>query len=502
MDAGTDPPAGGHARVAIVGSGFGGLGMAIRLKQAGVDDFVVLEKADDVGGTWRENTYPGCACDVPSHLYSYSFAPNPDWSRAFSPQPEIWAYLRRCARRFGVTPHIRFGTELREAAWDASRRVWRLSTSRGPLTADVLVAAAGPLHHPSIPKLPGLGDFAGRSFHSAEWDHSYDLTDRRIAVVGTGASAIQFVPRIAPAAAKLHLFQRTPPWVFPRRDRAIGELERRLYRTVPPLQRLSRIGIYAMRESTLVNFQHPRVARVLQRLALANLRRSVPDPALRERLAPSYAMGCKRVLLSDDYYPALNRANVEVVTDTITEVRPDAVVTADGAVRGVDTIIFGTGFHVTDMPIADRVRGVDGRTLADAWQGSPKAHLGTTVAGFPNLFLLLGPNSGLGHNSVVLMIEAQLQYVLEALRFLRTRRLAALAPRPEAQAAFVAEVDRRLAGMVWNAGGCNSWYLDATGRNSTIWPGSTMAFRRRLARLRPTDYEVFAPVAEPVEASV
>jgi cation diffusion facilitator CzcD-associated flavoprotein CzcO len=486
-----------HVHIAIIGSGFGGLGMAIRLTRAGFDDYVVLERADDVGGTWRDNTYPGCACDVPSHLYSFSFAPNPDWSQAFSPQPEIWAYLRDCARRFGVLPRIRLGTEVLAAAWDGDRRRWRIETSRGPLTADALVAAPGGLSEPSIPDLPGLAGFAGTAFHSAGWDHDHDLTGRRVAVIGTGASAIQFVPEIQPRVGALHVFQRTAPWVLPRKDRAISPLERRAYRAVPVLQRLSRAAIYGGREAFLLNFRHPRLARAVQRLALNHLRRSVPDPALRARLVPDYTLGCKRILLSNDYLPALTRPNVEVVTDRIAEVRARSIVTADGRERPVDTIIFGTGFRVTDLPIAGRIRGADGRTLTETWGGSMRAYLGTMIAGFPNLFMLPGPNTGLGHTSVVLMIEAQMGHILDALRLLRRRGLVALAPRPEVQAAYSDRIDARLAGTVWNAGGCASWYLDATGRNSVLWPGTTWAFRRRLARLRPDDYDLLAH--EPVE---
>jgi cation diffusion facilitator CzcD-associated flavoprotein CzcO len=487
-----------HVHIAIIGSGFGGLGMAIRLSQAGFDDYVVLERADDVGGTWRDNTYPGCVCDVPSHLYSFSFAPNPEWSRSFSPQPEIWAYLRDCARRFGVLPRIRLGTEVLAATWDGERRHWLVETGRGPLTADTLIAAPGGLSEPLIPDLPGLAGFAGTAFHSARWDHGHDLTGRRVAVIGTGASAIQFVPEIQPRVGALHVFQRTPPWVLPRRDRASSPLERRAYRAVPALQRLSRAAIYGGRETYLVGFRHPRLARAVQRLALRHLRRSVPDPALRARLVPDYILGCKRILPSNDYLPALTRPNVEVVTDRIAEVRARRIVTADGHERPVDTIIFGTGFRVTDMPIAGLIRGADGRTLAEAWGGSMRAYLGTMVAGFPNLFLLPGPNTGLGHNSVVLMIEAQIGHILDALRLLRRRGLVALAPRPEVQAAYCDRIDARLAGTVWNAGGCASWYFDATGRNSVIWPGTTWAFRRRLARLRPDDYDLLADT--PAEA--
>jgi cation diffusion facilitator CzcD-associated flavoprotein CzcO len=489
-------------RVAIVGSGFAGLGMAIRLRRAGIEDFVVLEKADDVGGTWRDNSYPGCACDVPSHLYSFSFAPNPEWTSTFSPQPEIWDYLRDCARRYGVMPHVRFGHELLEAAWDEDVQRWRLRTSQGDLTAQALVLGTGPLSAPSIPDLPGLERFRGRTFHSATWDHDHDLGGERVAVIGTGASAIQFVPRIQPRVGRLHVFQRTAPWIMPRPDRPLRAWERRLYRALPAAQLLMRAGIYWARESFVLGFRHPRAMRLAQRLALRHLRHQVRDPELRRKLTPTYRMGCKRVLISNDYLPALGRDNVELVTDAIREVRERSIVSADGTEREVDTIIFGTGFHVTDMPAAERVRGRDGRTLAEAWDGSPQAHMGAMVAGCPNLFFLVGPNTGLGHNSIVFMIESQCNYVVDALRLMQDRGAAELDVRPEAQAAYNARLQEQMRGTVWTSGGCASWYLDARGRNTTLWPTFTWPFRERTRRLDPAHYELRAPrpVREPVAA--
>lgn len=475
-------------RVAIIGSGFGGLGTAIRLRQEGIRDFVVLERADDVGGTWRDNTYPGCACDVQSHLYSFSFAPNPEWSRSFSRQPEIQAYLRRCAEEHGVLPHVRFGHEVRAAAWDEEAQRWRLDTAGGPVTAQLLVMASGALSDPVVPDFPGLGRFRGAAFHSSRWDHGCDLRGKRVAVVGTGASAIQFVPEIQPGVAELHLYQRTPPWILPRHDRRLGALEHGLFRRVPLAQRLARGAVYLLREGLVLAFRNPRAMRLAQRVALRHLRRSVPDPALRAKLTPEWTLGCKRVLLSSEYLPALVQPNVEVVTEGIAEVREHSVVTADGVERPTDAIVFGTGFRPTDPPLAPHVRGRGGRTLTEAWAGSPRAHLGTTVAGFPNLFLLLGPNTGLGHTSVVYMIEAQIEHFMGAVRHMRRHGVAALEPRPEAQAAFVAEVDARMEGTVWTAGGCRSWYLDATGRNSALWPDFTWRFRRRAARFDPGEY--------------
>lgn len=479
---------GRDVRVAIVGSGFGGLGTAIRLRQEGMDDFVVLERAGEVGGTWRDNTYPGCACDVQSHLYSFSFAPNPGWSRSFSPQPEIQAYLRRCARDFGVLPHVRFHHEVTDARWDDDAQRWRIQTTRGPLAAQVLVMASGALSDPVIPDLPGLERFQGRAFHSARWDHGYDLRGKRVAVIGTGASAIQFVPEIQPRVERLYVFQRTPPWILPRHQRDLGERERGLFRRVPAAQRAARGAIYLAREAFVLAFRNPRAMSVAQRVALHHLRKSVPDSALRQKLTPDWTMGCKRVLLSNDYLPALAQPNVDVVTDGVAEVRTRSIVTADGVEREVDALIFGTGFQPTDPPLARHTRGRDGRTLAQVWAGSPRAHVGTTIAGFPNLFVLMGPNTGLGHTSVVYMIEAQIEHLLGALKHMRAHRIATLEPRPEAQKAFVDAVDRRMTGTVWTSGGCRSWYLDETGRNSTLWPDFTWRFRRRVARFEPAEY--------------
>lgn len=481
-----------HLRVAIVGAGFGGIGTAIRLLQEGYRDFAVFERGGDVGGTWRDNTYPGCACDVPSHLYSYSFAPNPHWSRSFSGQAEIWDYLRRCVDEYGVRPHLRLDHEVNGATWDERAGHWVLETSRGRHTADVLVAATGPFDTPAVPDLPGLASFGGDVFHSARWNHDIDLAGRRVAVIGTGASAVQFVPEIAPLVRRLHLFQRTPPWVLPRADRALSAAERWLFRIAPPAQRLARTAIYWVREAGALAFLRPLYMRLGQAAAARHLRRSVPDPDLRARLTPRYTMGCKRVLLSNDYYPALSRSNVEVVTDGIAEVRPEGVVTADGRLREVDVIIFGTGFRVTEVAIARAIRGRSGHTLAQAWGATMGAYKGITVSGFPNLFLLLGPNTGLGHTSVVLMIESQIRYVLGALRHLRRTGVAAVEPAPEAQRRFLTAVDRRMAGTVWLRGGCRSWYLDATGRNSTLWPGYTWSYRLRTRRFDPSAYLVEA----------
>src|SRR4051812_8364105 len=488
--------------IVIVGSGFSGLGMAIRLKQAGMHDFVVLERAGEVGGTWQANTYPGCACDVPSHLYSFSFALNPDWTQTYSPQPEIWDYLRRCADEYALRPHIRLNTPVESATWLDEERRWEIETPRGSLRARVVVAGMGPLTEPRIPELPGLETFAGATFHSARWDHDFDLAGKRVASIGTGASAIQYVPAIQPQVEQLHVFQRTPPWVMPHSNRPIRDWERRLYRRLPAAQRLVRGAIYAGRELLVLGFvKRPRLMRFVERIARRHMHTQIADPALREKVTPDYTIGCKRILPSNRWYRALGEANVELVTGGVAEVRPRSIVGADGVEREVDAIVFGTGFQVTDIPAAQRVRGRGGVLLDDVWQGSPRAYLGTSIAGFPNLFFLLGPNTGLGHSSMVYMIESQIAHVMAALERMRDRRAETIEIRPEAQARFNADIDRRMGGTVWQTG-CASWYLDRTGRNATIWPDWTWRFRRRAAQLRPDDYalDVRAPAPEPVAA--
>ncbi|GAA4941246.1 NAD(P)/FAD-dependent oxidoreductase [Streptomonospora halophila] len=482
-----------HYRVAVIGTGFAGIGMAVRLKQAGLDDIVLLERAGDVGGTWRDNDYPGAACDVPSHLYSFSFAPNPDWSRSFSPQPEIWDYLRRVAKDYDVVRHIRFGHDVEEARWEPGHGRWRVRTSGGTVTAQFLVSGCGPLADPAYPAIPGLDTFRGSVFHSATWDHGRDLAGRRVAVVGTGASAIQFIPEIQPAVSGMRVFQRTPPWVIPRHDRDITAVERRLYNAVPLLQRLARTCIYWGRETYVLGFaKNLRLLGIVEKLALANLRRGVTDPDLRRKLVPDYTIGCKRILMSNDYYPALDAPNVDVVTEPIAAIEPDAVVTRDGARHEVDTLIFGTGFQVTDSPISHRIRDAEGVLLADRWRRGTdmQAHRGTTVAGYPNLFVLAGPNTGLGHTSQLFMLEAQIGYTMAALRYAHDHGVERLEPRADAQEAYTRWVQDKMRGTVWVAGGCDSWYLNDQGRNTTLWPGFTWDYRLRTSRFDPAGYRL------------
>ncbi len=481
----------GHVRVAVIGAGFGGIGAGFRLRQAGQADFVILERASSVGGTWRDNTYPGCACDVPSHLYSFSFAPNPEWSHSFSRQPEIWQYLADVVDRYGLARHIHLGTEVRQARWDGAAARWRVTTSRGDLTADVLISAAGPLSEPSLPDIPGLADFPGPVFHSARWDSGACLDGKRVAVVGTGASAIQIVPQIQPRVARLVLFQRTPAWVMPRRDRRIPAAEKWLYRHLPAAQRLARLGIYLSRESLVGAFvRHPQLLAMAQRVAARHLAAAVPDPALRAKLTPSYVMGCKRILLSNDFYPALTQPNAEVVASGLAKFDGSTLIASDGTAREVDAVIFATGFHATDVPIAGRIYNASGVSLADAWHGDMRALRGTTVPGFPNLCLVIGPNTGLGHNSMIYMIESQLSYIMDYLATLDRTSAVALDATRSAQDRWCAGIERRLAPSVWATGGCVSWYLNAAGRNPTLWPASTLRFRRETRRLDPSEYRL------------
>jgi cation diffusion facilitator CzcD-associated flavoprotein CzcO len=419
---------------------------------------------------------------VPSHLYSFSFAPNPGWTRTYSRQPEIWDYLRGLADRHDLHPHIRLGHELTGASWDDDEQRWHVHTSRGDWSAQILVDATGPLSHPKLPAIRGLRRFEGKVFHSAEWDHDHDLTGERVAVIGTGASAIQFVPRIAGRVGKLHVFQRTAPWILPHTDRPTTRLERRLYKALPLAQKAVRAGVYAAREFFLLGYiKDRRFATGAERVAKAHLRRQVPDAALRAKLRPHFRLGCKRILLSNDWYPALMRPNVELVTDEISHVHGRTIVLADGSEREVDTIILGTGFHVTDPPTARLVRGRDGRTIAQASQAGIQAYRGATLAGLPNLFKLIGPNTGLGHNSMIYMIEAQLNYVIDALRVMDEGDIATFEIRPEALAAYNAKIQSKMPGTVWMSG-CSSWYLDANGNNTTIWPDFTFRFRHHTRR--------------------
>lgn len=474
----------------IVGSGFAGLGMAIALRRAKIRDFVVLEKAASLGGTWRDNHYPGCACDVPSHVYSFSFAPNPRWSETYATHSEILRYMQEVADRFDVRRHLHFDSEVASAEFDETRGRWIVTTTGGQVyRARVLVAGLGPLSRFSLPQIPGLERFAGKLMHSAAWDHSFDPRGKRIASVGTGASAIQFVPELAKVAEKLHVFQRTPAWVLPRKERAYSAAEKWLFARVPGARFAHRQAIFWSLELRSFAFvREPKLLRWAERWALRHLEEHVADPELRQKLTPNYRMGCKRILMSNTYYPALARPNVEVVTTGIRELRANSIVDDEGVERPVDAVVFGTGFDVHDYLGKLKVKGRGGRDLGDHWaEHGAQAFLGTSVSGFPNLFLLVGPNTGLGHSSIVFMIESQIALVMRCIRELAKKPGQFIDVKPEVQASYNRQLQKRLEGSVWHSG-CRSWYVDAHGRNTTLWPGFSVGFRRATARFHRRDY--------------
>jgi cyclohexanone monooxygenase len=488
-----------HVGVLIIGSGFAGLGAAIRLATEGRDDFLVVERGSEVGGTWRDNTYPGAACDVPSHLYSYSFELNPNWSRSFSPQPEIQQYLRDTAAKYGVVDKHLFDTDVTLARWDAATTRWLVDTTNGAFSADVLVGAVGALAEPALPDIAGIDSFAGEIFHSSRWNHDADLTGKRVALIGTGASAIQIGPELAPEVDRLDVYQRTAPWVLPRGDRPYRRIEKLAFKHVPLTQRLSREAIYWGRELLVLGFAYqPRLLKVVQKIAERHLDRHISDPELREAVTPTWQIGCKRMLISNDWYPMLQRDNVDLVTDGIAEIRPNAIVTNDGTVREVDTIIVATGFHVTDSPTFERIVGVQGRSLADVWADKgQQAYKGAAVHGFPNLLFVIGPNTGLGHSSMVYMAESHINYLASALDEMDQQGLATFDVREDAQRAYNEKLQDRMGSTIWTTGGCASWYMDAHGRNTTLWPGFTFTFRRLTRRFDREAYETTARVDQP-----
>lgn len=474
-----------HTQIIIIGSGFSGLCMAIALKREGIHDFVMLERAHDLGGTWRNNHYPGCACDVQSHLYSFSFEPNPNWSRQFAPQQEIWDYLRRCAEKYEVLPHLRYGANVVASRFDEASATWQVQTEDGrSFSAQVVVSGAGALCNPEIPPIPGLESFAGQAFHSATWRHDVELLGKRVAVIGSGASAIQFVPRIAKQVAKLDYFQRTAPWVLPKPDWRRSEWSKALARRLPLFQKLQRWLTYWLLELRVLGFVvAPKLMKVVEVIGRHHIRKHVADPAKRSALTPTFSAGCKRVLMSNDYYPAMARPNVDIVTDAIDHIVPGGVVTRDGREHPADVLIWGTGFKVQDPVHRGAYTGVGGVDLADAWKavGGPEAYLGINIAGFPNLFMLMGPNTGLGHSSMVFMIESQVRYTLDAILEMRKRKLAMVDVRPEVQRGFVGAIQQRLKRTIWGSG-CMSWYLNRSGKSTVLWPGSTFRYRQLTSR--------------------
>lgn len=486
-----------QTRALIIGTGFSGLGMAIALQRQNVE-FVMLEKADEIGGTWRDNTYPGCACDIPAHMYSFSFEPKPDWRHMWSFQPEIQEYLLGVTQKYGLRRYIRFGSHVDRAHWDDVENRWHVFTEDGrEFVAQFVISGAGGLHIPLVPEFPGVDEFRGAAFHSAEWDHSVDITGKRVAVIGTGASAIQIVPEIVGDVAALHLYQRTPAWVMPRPNNPIPEWMRNMFATVPGTRALMRAGIYWIHEGVgFAMTRQPRLLKIGELLGKRNIRRSIKDPELRRKLTPDYRAGCKRILNSDTYYRGIADPKADVVTDRITRFTPTGIVTTDEngreTERETDVVVFATGFHVTDSYTYVHIKGPGGEDLVDRWNREGIAALrGITVADMPNLFFLLGPNTALGHNSVVFMIESQIRYAAKAIAAVDQQGAEALAPTREAQDRYNDELQGELAGTVWSTGGCRSWYLDEHGVNRTLWSGMTWQYWLATRRFDASEYRFF-----------
>ncbi|MBW0147977.1 flavin-containing monooxygenase [Marinobacter arenosus] len=504
-------------KIAIIGTGFSGLGMGIKLKEAGYNDFVILEQSDDVGGTWHENHYPGCACDVQSALYSFSFEQNPNWSRMFARQQEIKEYLRGCAEKYGLMEHIRLNTHVAGAHWDDQRAQWTVETCDSPtlwaymqdkglkpgdtldrsdkalpsferFRADIVVSAMGGLSTPAYPAIKGIETFTGKSFHSQDWDHGYDLRGKRVAVIGTGASAIQFVPEVAKEAARLDLYQRTPPWIMPKPDREIRPLEKALFRRFPQTLNALRQSIYWMLEARVLGFVgNPRILKLGELQARRHIRSQIKDKALRRKVTPDFHFGCKRVLISNNYYPALAQDHVNVLTDGIREVRGNVIVDGQGNEREVDCIIYGTGFKAQDPIPAGMVHGRNGQDLLEAWKEGAEAYKGSAITGFPNFFMLTGPNTGLGHSSMVYMIESQIQYILDAVKTMDRKGWRSVEVKEEAFSQYNASVHAKLGDSVWHTG-CKSWYVNENGKNTTLWPGFTWQFRQQTRRFDAAQY--------------
>lgn len=500
MNAAVQPETVPHYSTLILGSGFAGLCMAIKLKQAGDDDFVVIERAQSVGGTWRDNSYPGAACDVPSHMYSLSFAPNPNWSRTYPTQPELYRYLRQLAEDHALLPHLRFGHNLLGADWDAGLQLWRVTTSGGVFTASKVVAGTGGLAEPKLPDIKGVAGFKGHSFHSSQWDHGYDLRGKRVAVIGTGASAIQFVPKIAGEVARLDVYQRTPNWIIPRGDKPYAKAVQTAFAKLPLLRQLHRNVIYWGHEARVVGLVlNPTLMKGFQLMAKRHIHAQIADKKLRAAVTPGYTIGCKRILISNDWYPAIARSNVDLIQNGIREVKAHSIVTQDGVEREVDCIIFATGFYATDNPIAGIVRGEGGQSLADAWVDGEEAYLGTLVKGFPNYFHIVGPNTGLGHNSMVFMIETQVAYIQRLFAHLKQSGSAAIAVKPQVQDAYNQGLQARLKKSIW-ATGCQSWYQHKSGKITALWPDFTFKFWLRTRDFKASDYQLQAPVLQRVAA--
>lgn len=475
--------------VIVIGSGFSGIGAGIRLTQEGINDFIILEKHQDLGGTWRDNTYPGCECDVPSALYSYSFSQNKDWSKVFAGQKEILSYTEKTARDFGIMPFLRFGINVQNIIWQEAQQNWLVHTEHGIYQANKVISCVGYLHEPILPTLSGLENFNGEVFHSSRWNHDLDLTGKRVAVIGTGASAIQFIPEIQPKVKELVAFQRTPQWILPKPDIKLNKLVRGIFR-LPFTLNLFRKTLYLGMEAFGLGFRNPAMLKRLQGLAKWHINRHIKDEELKKKITPDYTMGCKRVLLSNHYYKALAQDNIEVVASGVDKIEGNTIIASNGEEYEADVIILGTGFHVSDVPIAKHVQGKSGKTMNDIWQGSPEAYRGTTITDFPNFFLILGPNLAIGHNSAFIIIEAQLNYVMGALTEMRDSKLSRLEVNSQAQKTYNEKVQQDLQTTVWNTGGCSSYYIDENGKNSIGFPWSTLKLRRMLANFDSQAYSL------------
>lgn len=481
-------------KVGIIGGGFGGLGVAIRLKKENRHDFVIFERAEEVGGTWRDNTYPGCACDIPSHVYSYSFELNPNWSRAYSKQPEILEYILTCKKKYDLEKHIRYNTRIKSAVFQEKEGCWKLTDQNGNIVlVKTVISAIGPLNVPNVPKFKGLDSFEGSYFHSSEWEDKVDLKNKRVAIVGTGASAVQIVPNIVSEVDQLYLYQRSAPWILPKGDFKISSFSKTIFKTLPFVQKLRRTGLYWFFEyAGGALFGDNMIRSYTRRMAEKHLKKQISDEALRKKLTPNYEIGCKRRLPSDDFYPALMQKNVEVITDSVQEIKKNGIVDHKGVFREVDVIVFATGFHVVDFSLRDlRIIGRNGANLFENWtEKGPEAYYGTAVAGYPNLLFVLGPNTGLGHNSQLHVMESQFNYIIDYFKESDKVAPAYLDVKTTAQKAFNDDLQKKLEGMVWSSGGCNSWYLHDSGRNSALWPGYTVTYRRVTQKIIRKDFEV------------
>ncbi|MCO5230406.1 MAG: NAD(P)/FAD-dependent oxidoreductase [Chitinophagales bacterium] len=474
----------------IIGAGFSGIGMGIQLKRIGIDNFLILDSEDGPGGTWKVNNYPGAACDVQSHLYSFSFEPNPNWSKMFGLQEEILKYQEHCCEKFDLYPNCKFNTFVKDAVFNEDTFTWVVTTQKGEqFEAQFLVSASGGLSNPSYPNIQGLENFQGLAFHSAKWNHQVDLKGKRVAIIGSGASAIQIVPSIVDEVAHLDYYQRTPSWVLPKPDRYISSAEQYVFEKLPFTQALYRSVIYASLESRAAGFViSPKLMTIAKQLGIRHIHKYIKDENLREKMTPKYEMGCKRILMSNDYYQAVARDYVDVISEEIASVDEHGIQANDGTYRPVDVIIFCTGFHASENILQYKIYGKDDQDLNQSWSDGPAAYLGTTVPDFPNLFILMGPNTGLGHNSMIYMIESQINYIIESMKYMNRKKVHAIEVRKDVYDRYNEAIQKRLQNTIWKSG-CQSWYLTKSGKNTTLWPGFTFEFRARTKFFNPGDYE-------------